>query len=218
MPTACRQRDAELPDKASMGCSGSAAKSPGAKNQTLTRHGFETGAALFKCFRNVIKSGNASVMQPIGAFGALNPASRSTPRGGERLMRTAARDSVPEDASPATADIGPESENRGEMVATVATVAAAGIAAAAFEVALLPGMVLGIAAIWAPRHLPQIGAALNPLLRNTIRGTYKIGHKTREIMAEAQEQVRDMIAAVEAERDRNLKASKSAASANEGAW
>ena len=139
-------------------------------------------------------------------------------------MQNAARegngsfDSLPEDVASEKADISPKSENRSEMVATVATVAAAGIAAAAFEVALLPGMLLGIAAIWAPRHLPQIGAALNPLFRNTIRGTYKIGHKTREIMAEAQEQVRDMIAEVEAERNLNLKASKSAASANEGAW
>jgi hypothetical protein len=63
-------------------------------------------------------------------------------------MQNAARggkgrfDSVPEDVATETADINPESENPNEMVATVATVAAA-----AFEATHLPGVVLGIAAI-----------------------------------------------------------------------
>ena len=48
---------------------------------------------------------------------------------------------MPEDAATETADIHPESENCREMAATVATVAAAGIAAAAFEASLLPGVV-----------------------------------------------------------------------------
>ena len=103
------------------------------------------------------------------------------------------------------------------MVATVATTAAVGIAASTFEVAILPGIVLGIAAIGAPHHLPPIGAALNPLFRDTIRGTFKIGYKTRETMAEAHEQIHDMIVEVNAEeRDLNFKTSKSAVSANGG--
>jgi hypothetical protein len=153
------------------------------------------------------KAGMLGAAQAIGAFGALNPERPSMPRGGER---------VPEDAATETADINPESENRSEMVARVATVAAAGIAAAAFEATLLPGVVPGIAAIWVPRHLPRIGIALNQLFRNTMRGTYKIGHNAREIVAEVLEQVRDMITEVEAECNLNLKTSKSAGSANEG--
>jgi hypothetical protein len=92
-------------------------------------------------------------------------------------MQTAARegnagfDSLPDDPAPETADISPEGENRSEMVATVATVAATGIAASVRQAAHLPGMVLGIAAIWASRHLPRNRAALNPLSRNTIGGT-----------------------------------------------
>ena len=39
---------------------------------------------------------------------------------------------------------------------------------------------------------------MNRLLRNTIRGIDKIGHKAREIVTEVQEQVRDMITEVEA--------------------
>jgi len=73
-------------------------------------------------------------VRTIGVFGAVNPQSRSTPRGGEILLQNAARerkgrvDSVPKDAATETADTNPKSENRSEMVATVATVAAAGLA------------------------------------------------------------------------------------------
>ena len=87
------------------------------------------------------------------------------------------------------------------MVATVATVAVVGVAAAAFEVALLPGIILGVAAVAVPRYFPKIGAALNPLFRSTVRGAYQLGHKTREMMAEAQEQFHDIAAEVHAEKD-----------------
>jgi hypothetical protein len=97
--------------------------------------------------------------------------------------------------------IEPEDEDRSELAATVATVAVVGIGAAVFEAALLPGMVLGVAAMCVPRFLPQIGEALNPLFRSTVRGAYKIGEKTREMVAEAQEQVHDIVAEVDAERD-----------------
>ncbi len=93
------------------------------------------------------------------------------------------------------------SEDRGDMAATVATVAVVGVAAAAFEAALLPGIVLGVAAVAVPRYFPKMGAALNPLFRSTVRGAYKLGHKTREMMAEAQEQFHDIVAEVHAEKD-----------------
>jgi hypothetical protein len=105
------------------------------------------------------------------------------------------------------------SDDRGDMVATVATVAVVGVAAAAFEVALLPGIVLGVAAVAAPRYFPKMGAALNPLFRSTVRGAYKLGHKTREMMAEAQEQFHDIAAEVHAEKDVEPVASKSPAAA-----
>ena len=101
------------------------------------------------------------------------------------------------------------SDNHSEVVATVATVAVVGIGAAAFEAALLPGIVLGVAAMWLPQYFPKIGEALNPLFRSTVRGVYKIGQKTREMMAEAQEQVHDIVAEVHAESDQQAGASKS---------
>jgi hypothetical protein len=93
----------------------------------------------------------------------------------------------------------PETGDRSELVATVATVAVVGVGAAIFEAALLPGLVLGVAAMWAPQYFPKMGEALNPLFRSTVRGAYKLGNKTREFVAEAQEQVHDIVAEVHAE-------------------
>lgn len=90
-------------------------------------------------------------------------------------------------------------EDQSEMVATVATVAVVGVAAVAFEAALLPGLVLGVAAVALPRYFPKMGQALNPLFRSTVRGAVKLGRKTKEMMAEAQEQVHDIVAEVHAE-------------------
>jgi hypothetical protein len=104
------------------------------------------------------------------------------------------------------------SEDRGDMVATVATVAVVGVAAAAFEAALLPGIVLGVAAVAIPRYLPKIGTSLNPLFRSTVRGAYKLRQKTKEMMAEAHEQVHDIVAEVHAEGGPDPAASKVAAS------
>ena len=101
-----------------------------------------------------------------------------------------------------------DSEDRGELVATVATVAVVGIGAAVFEAALLPGLVLGVAATSVPRFFPQIGSVLQPLFRTTVRGAYHIGQKTREMVAEAQEQVQDIVAEVDAENDLGPTASK----------
>jgi Protein of unknown function (DUF5132) len=114
--------------------------------------------------------------------------------------------------TPETDEIEHDSEDSSDVVATVATVAVVGIAAAAFEAALLPGIVLGVAAVCAPRYVPKMGSALNPLFRSTVRGAYKIGQKTREMMAEAQEQVHDIVAEVHAEGDLDPTASKAAAS------
>ena len=94
-----------------------------------------------------------------------------------------------------------DSEDRSRLVATVATVAVVGIGAAVFEAALLPGLVLGVAAVCVPRYFPQIGSALHPLFSSTIRGAYQIGQKTREVVAEAHEQIQDIVAEVDAEKD-----------------
>ena len=110
--------------------------------------------------------------------------------------------SVEAEAEPAQApELDEAVEDGGDMIATVATVAVVGIGAAAFEAALLPGIVLGVAAVAVPHYFPRLGDALNPLFRSTVRNAYKLGRKTKEMMAEAQEQVHDIVAEVHAEAD-----------------
>jgi hypothetical protein len=89
-----------------------------------------------------------------------------------------------------------------EMVATAATVCVVGAGVLIFEAALLPGLVLGVATMLVPKYLPKIGAAMNPLVKSTVRGAYKMGQKTREMVAEVQEQVHDIVAEVDAEADK----------------
>jgi uncharacterized protein DUF5132 len=92
-------------------------------------------------------------------------------------------------------------EETGGLNKTVATVAVVAVAAALFETALLPGLALGVAAVAAPKYLPRLGAALNPLFKSTVRGTYKFAQKSREMFAEAKEQVHDTLAEVKAEAE-----------------
>ncbi|KJC33873.1 hypothetical protein UP10_28225 [Bradyrhizobium sp. LTSPM299] len=80
------------------------------------------------------------------------------------------------------------------------------VGAAVFEAALLPGLALGVAAVAAPKYLPKLAGALNPLFKSTVRGTYKFAQKSREMFAEAHEQVNDIVAEVKAEGAQDAKA------------
>ncbi|SHN81505.1 DUF5132 domain-containing protein [Bradyrhizobium erythrophlei] len=86
----------------------------------------------------------------------------------------------------------------GKAVAAVAVVA---VGAALFEVALLPGIALGAAAVAAPKYLPKLGGALNPLFKSTVRGTYKLAQKSKEMFHEAREHVHDAVAEAKAEAE-----------------
>ena len=100
-----------------------------------------------------------------------------------------------------------------EAVTVAATVGVVAVGVALFEVALLPGMVIGVAAMLAPKYVPKVGAALTPMFKSTVRGAYKFGQKTREMVAEAKEQVHDIVAEVHAEGDVAKSAAKPAAEA-----
>jgi len=84
-------------------------------------------------------------------------------------------------------------------LATAATLGVVAVGALIFEAALLPGLILGAAAALAPSYLPKVGSALNPLFRSTVRGAYRLGQKSREAFAEAQEHFHDIAAEVDAE-------------------
>jgi hypothetical protein len=53
-------------------------------------------------------------------------------------------------ATPESEAIEPDTEDQSDAVATIATVAVVGVGAAVFEAALLPGIVLGVAAVQYP--------------------------------------------------------------------
>jgi Protein of unknown function (DUF5132) len=91
-----------------------------------------------------------------------------------------------------------ESENGG-LNKTVATVVVVAAGAALFEAALLPGLVLGVAAMAAPKYLPKLAGALTPIFKSTVRGTFKLAQKSKEAFAEAHEHVNDIVAEVRAE-------------------
>ena len=92
-------------------------------------------------------------------------------------------------------------ESEGGINKTVATVVVVAAGAALFEAALLPGLVLGVAAMAAPKYLPRLAGAVNPLFKSAVRGTYKFAQKSKEMFAEAHEQVHDIVAEVKAENE-----------------
>jgi hypothetical protein len=92
-------------------------------------------------------------------------------------------------------------EGPSEAVTTAATVGVIAVGAALWEVALLPGIALGVAAMLAPKYVPRLSNALQPMFRSSVRGVYKFGQKTKEMVAEAKEQVNDIVAEVHAEKD-----------------
>jgi len=104
-------------------------------------------------------------------------------------------------------DFDEPSEGQDELFATTAAVAVVGAGVLIFEAALLPGLVLGICTMLVPKYLPKVGHAVNPLLKSTVRGAYKMGQKTKEIFADVHEQVHDVVAEVDAEAHGKLKPS-----------
>jgi hypothetical protein len=58
-----------------------------------------------------------------------------------------------------------------EAVTVAATVGVVAVGVALFEVALLPGMAIGVAAMLAPKYVPKMGAALQPMWAR--RGDWK---------------------------------------------
>jgi hypothetical protein len=102
-------------------------------------------------------------------------------------------------------------EGDDELVATAAAVVVVGAGVIIFEAALLPGLVLGIATMLVPKYLPKLGGAVSPMLKSTVRGAYRMGQKTREMVAEVHEQANNIVAEAEAEGDKKAAAPKSPA-------
>lgn len=82
--------------------------------------------------------------------------------------------------------------------AGIATAAVVGVGVALIEVAWIPGIVIGVAAMAFPKLFPSVRAGMKPMLRTAIKTGYSASQKTREWVAEAGEQVSDMVAEVRA--------------------
>jgi hypothetical protein len=97
----------------------------------------------------------------------------------------------------------PETDGDGEnsLSSKVATVAIIGLGAALIEAELIPGMLIGAAAVLAPSLFPKLGTALRPLIKATVKAGYALAAKTRETMAEAGEQLQDIVAEAKAEAE-----------------
>jgi hypothetical protein len=87
-----------------------------------------------------------------------------------------------------------------DVVTTVTTIGVIGVAAALFDVALIPGMIIGVAAAYAPKYVTNLGERLQPVFDYTVRGAYKVTRSVRSAAAEAQERMNDIAAEVEAEQ------------------
>jgi hypothetical protein len=83
----------------------------------------------------------------------------------------------------------------------VATVAAIGLGVALIEAELIPGMLIGAAAVLAPKLLPGLGNALRPVVKGVVRAGYSLGNRAKETFAEAGEQLQDIVAEVKAETE-----------------
>ena len=110
---------------------------------------------------------------------------------GPRPGAAAAEESQTEPASSAA--------DEPDVVTTVTTIGVIGVAAALFDVALIPGIIIGVAAAYAPKYVTNLGERLQPLFDYTVRGAYKVSRSVRGAAAEAQERMHDIAAEVEAE-------------------
>jgi len=73
----------------------------------------------------------------------------------------------------------PQDQENGGINKTLATVVVVAAGAALFEAALLPGLVLGVAAMAAPKYLPKLASSLAPVFKSTVRGTFKLAQKSK---------------------------------------
>src|SRR2546421_3925478 len=78
--------------------------------------------------------------------------------------------------------------------------ALAGVAVAAIEAELLPGLLIGVGAMLAPKLVPGLGKVMRPLGKILVRIGYEVAAKAQEIVAEASEQVQDMVAEIKTEK------------------
>ncbi len=82
----------------------------------------------------------------------------------------------------------------------VATAAAIVVGAALIEVELIPGLIIGAGAILLGKLFPELGGYVRPVVKSAVRAGFSMSQKARAVMAEANEQVHDLVAEVKHEQ------------------
>lgn len=90
----------------------------------------------------------------------------------------------------------------------VATAAAIVVGAALIEVELIPGLIIGAGAILLGKLFPELGAYVRPAVKSAVRAGFSMSQKAREVMAEASEQVHDLVAEVKHEQEQPPQSAK----------
>lgn len=83
----------------------------------------------------------------------------------------------------------------------VATAAAIVVGAALIEVELIPGLIIGAGAILLGKLFPEMSSYVRPVLKSAVRAGFSMSQKAREVLAEANEQVHDLVAEVKHEQE-----------------
>ena len=82
----------------------------------------------------------------------------------------------------------------------VGTAAAIVVGAALIEVELIPGLIIGAGAILLGKLFPELSGYVRPIIKGVVRAGFSASQKAREVMAEASEQVQDLVAEVKQEQ------------------
>jgi hypothetical protein len=117
--------------------------------------------------------------------------------GGAAKKPSSANSTAERDTPPAEAEDGAHAGP--DIATTVTTIGVIGVAAALIDIALVPGMIVGVAAAYAPKYATNLGERLQPLFNYTVRSAYKVTRSARGVVADAQERMHDIAAEVEAE-------------------
>ncbi len=87
-------------------------------------------------------------------------------------------------------------EREGPSLATAALV---GAGLAILEPEFIPGMLIGAGALLAPKILPGLGGMLRPMVKGVVKAGYAASMTVREAVAEAGENMQDIVAEARAE-------------------
>lgn len=89
------------------------------------------------------------------------------------------------------------------LSSALTTIGPAGAGNIIFEAALVPGILLGIAAIAVTKRATEVKSTLFPIVKSTILSVKITSQHARELIAETQEKMEDILAEIEAEQRQN---------------